>query len=144
MKKFFALIFITVLLMTGCGQNSQAREAKTLDKIKISVNGKNFSVTLEDNPTARAFAERLPLEADMQELNGNEKYFYLDKDLPSDSVRVGQIHSGELMLFGSNCLVIFYKDFATSYSYTCLGKLDDSNGLEKILGNGNVRVTFAK
>ncbi|MBQ7454349.1 MAG: hypothetical protein IJS69_04795 [Selenomonadaceae bacterium] len=144
MKKFFALIFITVLLMTGCGQNSQAREAKTLDKIKISVNGKNFYATLEDNPTARAFAERLPLEADMQELNGNEKYFYLDKNLPSDSVRVGQIHSGELMLFGSNCLVIFYKDFATSYSYTRLGKLDDSSDLEKILGNGNVRVTFTK
>ena len=112
------------------------------NSVTIQINGKNFSATLEDNPTAHAFADKLPLEVDMAELNGNEKYFYLDADLPSDSERVGQIHSGDLMLYGSNCVVIFYKDFATSYSYTRLGKLDKPADLEKILGTGNVRVTF--
>ena len=110
--------------------------------ITIQINGKNFSATLEDNPTARAFVERLPLEVNMTELNGNEKYFYLDGDLPSDSQRVGQVHAGDLMLFGSNCVVLFYKDFTTTYSYTRLGKLDDPDDLEKILGAGTVRVTF--
>lgn len=112
--------------------------------IMVQVNGKSFPTTLEDNPTARAFAERLPLEIDMTELNGNEKYFYLDADLPSDSVSVKQIHAGDLMLFGSNCVVLFYKDFATNYSYTRLGKIDTPADLEKTLGAGNVRVTFAR
>ena len=62
--------------------------------------------------------------------------------MPSNSERVGKIHAGDLMLFGSNCLVIFYKDFSTSYSYTRLGKLEDAANLEKILGAGNVRVEF--
>ena len=142
MKKFLAII-CAALLLTGCGGNSKAQEVKVMDSIKISINGQNFSVRLEDNPSARAFAEKLPLEVDMQELNGNEKYFYLDSDLPSDSERVKQIHAGDLMLFGSNCVVIFYKDFQTNYSYTRLGKIEATN-LEKILGAGNVHVKFAK
>lgn len=136
------LIICAALLMTGCGENSQAEELKTLHTIKISVGGKNFSARLEDNPTARTFAETLPLEVEMTELNGNEKYFYLDKNLPSDSVNVKQIHAGDLMLFGNNCVVIFYKNFSTGYSYTRLGKIEDAADLEKILGAGNVRVKF--
>ena len=112
--------------------------------LTIQINGKNFSAALEDNLSARAFAERLPLEVNMIELNGNEKYFYLDADLPSDSVSVERIHAGDLMLFGSNCVVLFYKDFATSYTYTRLGKLNDPADLEKFLGAGTVRVTFKK
>ena len=113
-----------------------------MNAIKISVGAKTFTATLEDNPSARAFAKNLPLEVVMNELNGNEKYFYLDSDLPSNSEHVGKIHAGDLMLFGSNCVVIFYKEFSTSYSYTRLGKLEDAADLEKILGAGNVRVEF--
>lgn len=147
MKKFLAAICAGVLFVSGCGANSQAtsadvKETKTLNAIKIQVNGKTFAATLEDNPTARAFMERLPLEADMSELNGNEKYFYLADDLPSKSEHIGQIRTGDLMLFGSNCLVLFYEDFATGYSYTRLGKLDNPADLAKTLGGGNVRIKF--
>ena len=136
--------------MTGCGENSQATPTEVKETIPmknsftVQVNGKNFSVTLEDNPTARAFAEMLPLEVEMNELNGNEKFCYLEKNLPGDAVRVKQIHAGDLMLFGSDCLVIFYKDFTTSYSYTRLGRIDNPADLEKIFGAGNVRVNFLK
>ena len=139
MKRFLVAMCAAALLMTSCGENSQA----TSVEVKEAITMKN-SVTLEDNPAALAFVEMLPLECDMNELNGNEKYFYLADDLPSNSVSVKQIHAGDLMLFGSNCLVIFYKDFATSYSYTRLGKLDNPVDLEKILGAGNVRVKFFK
>ena len=143
MKIFFAII-CAALLLTGCGGNSKAQEVKIMDSVKISINGQNFSARLEDNASARAFAEKLPLEVEMQELNGNEKYFYLDSDLPSNSERIKQIHAGDLMLFGSNCVVIFYKDFATSYSYTRLGKIDNAADLSKVLGRGNVRVKFGR
>ena len=141
MKKFLLIICAT-LMLTGCGANSQAEEAKTLRTIKISIGDKNFSATLEENPTARAFAEMLPLEVEMIELNGNEKYFYLDKNLPNAPANVNRIHAGDLMLFGSNCVVIFYKNFSTSYSYTRLGKINNPADLEKALGAGNVRVKF--
>lgn len=136
--------------MTSCGENSQATPAEVKEEVQmknsvtIQVNGKNFSATLEDNSSTRALIEMLPLECDMTELNGNEKYFYLAEDLPSNSANVKQIHAGDLMLFGSNCLVVFYKDFSTSYSYTRLGKLDNPADLEKVFGKGNVHVKFSK
>ena len=143
MKKLLLTICAALLLIAGCGESSQSEAIETLNTaIKIQVNGKMFKATLEDNPSARAFVEMLPLEIDMTELNGNEKYFYLNSDLPSAPINVKQIHAGDLMLFGSNCLVLFYKDFTTPYGYTRLGKLDNPADLAKTLGNGNVRIKF--
>lgn len=111
--------------------------------ISIEVNGQAFSATLADNDTARAFAARLPMTLDMRELNGNEKYFYLNKPLPAAAQRVGQIRAGDLMLFGSDCVVLFYENFATSYTYTPIGRIDDPAGLAEALGRGSAEVSFS-
>jgi hypothetical protein len=78
----------------------------------------------------------------MIELNGNEKYFDLPQSLPTNASNPGTVQNGKLMLYGANTLVLFYKTFATSYSYTRLGRVDDVAGLVAALGSGNVSVTF--
>ena len=50
--------------------------------------------------------------------------------------------NGDLMLYGSKTLVLFYQSFSTSYSYTKLGAIDDATGLATALASGNVAVTF--
>lgn len=82
----------------------------------------------------------LPLELNMSELNGNEKYAYLDKSLPTNSYNPKHINSGDVMLFGDNCLVIFYDSFNTSYSYTKIGHIDNLPNL----GNGSIKVIIDK
>ncbi len=77
----------------------------------------------------------------MNELNGNEKYHYLSENLPTDSYRPVTIRNGDLMLYGSNCVVLFYETFASSYSYTRIGQLGNPSGLASVLGQGNVSVT---
>jgi hypothetical protein len=111
-------------------------------KIKIKVNSQTFTATLLDNKSVKAFKEMLPLTMKMTELNGNEKYFDLPNSLPTNSYNPQMIKNGDLMLYGSKTLVLFYKTFSTPYSYTKLGSLDDVTGLTTALGSGNVTVSF--
>lgn len=111
-------------------------------KLQITVNGRTFDAVLYDNETAEAWKQQLPLTLNMSELNGNEKYYYLSDKLPTASKNPGQIHSGDIKLFGSDCLVLFYEDFSSGYSYTDIGYLENPEGLQEALGNGSVQVTF--
>ncbi len=101
-----------------------------------------FSITLEDNDAARTFAALLPLTLDMAELNGSEKYASLPQPLPANAGRPGTLHNGDLMLYGTDTLVVFYLTFRSSYPYTRLGRVEDPAGLAQALGRRNVQVGF--
>ncbi len=111
-------------------------------RLNIKVGDKNFKATLESNNTTKSLLEKLPLTINMSELHGNEKYYYFNESLPTNSERIGKINTGDLMLYGSDCLVLFYKSFSTSYSYTRLGHIDNPQGLADVVGSGNITVTF--
>lgn len=113
-----------------------------MQKIEILVSGKTFTVELFDTEVAQALADCLPMEVTMEELNGNEKYVYLTTALPVAEEKPKCIHAGDLMLFGSKCLVLFYQDFPTSYGYTPLGRVTDTQQLADSLGNRDISVTF--
>lgn len=112
--------------------------------IRILIGDRSFACTLYENETTYAFIEQLPLTITMNELNGNEKYYYLDHSLPTNSSRQEEIHAGDLMLFGNDCLVLFYEDFNTSYSYTAIGYVNEPNQLADVLGRGSIQVVFEK
>jgi hypothetical protein len=78
----------------------------------------------------------------MTELNGNEKLFRLQTDLPTNPTNPGKIENGDVMIYQSNTVVLFYKSFPTSYSYTRLGRIDDPAGLAAAAGSGSVSVSF--
>ena len=111
-------------------------------KMKITVGAAVFKATLYDNATATAFKSLLPLTVNMIELNGNEKYVDLSGNLPTNAANPGTIQNGDLMLYGSATLVLFYKTFSTSYSYTKFGRIDDVTALVAALGAGNITVLF--
>lgn len=67
----------------------------------------------------------------MNKLNGNEIYYYLDQDLPTNSYQSHNIETGDIMLFGSSCLVIFYESLRTNFSYSRIGKISTPDGLKK-------------
>ena len=110
----------------------------------MSVGERRFAITLTDNAAARAFAAQLPLTLDMSELNGNEKHADLPKPLPAHASRPGTIRNGDLMLYGADTLVVFYRTFESSYSYTPLGRMGDPTDLAQALGRRAVRVLISK
>ena len=109
-------------------------------QINIAIGSKEVVAVLEDNVTAQEFAKLLPLEFAMEDLNDNEKYAYMEKSLPVDAERPDRIRVGDIMLYGDNCLVIFYKTFRTQYKYTRIGHINELPDLE----NGSVRVRIEK
>lgn len=113
------------------------------ERIVITVGGREFQATLDNTEAARAFAKLLPLHLQLEELNGNEKYAYLDNPLPADSRNPETIHAGDLMLFGSSCIVLFYQTFPTQYTYTPIAHLDDASGLAECVGAGDVDARIA-
>lgn len=162
MKIFIAIIIVLVLVFgvvflynnnlennninfeNQLQQTNQNLEEENMEniKIKLSINNKTFSATLNNNETVKGLIERLPLTLNMQDLNSNEKYNYLDFSLPTSPSRPNRINAGDIKLFGDDCLVIFYESFNTSYNYTDLGKIDNAEGFLAELGNGSVTITF--
>ncbi|TDE03603.1 cyclophilin-like fold protein [Flavobacterium hiemivividum] len=150
--KYSFLIILTFMSIFISSASSCTKEVETNEiennnamgneKIKITVNSKAFTAILLDNNSAKEFKKMLPITITMDELNGNEKYYDLPNSLPTNSSNPQTIKNGDLMLYGSKTLVLFYKTFPTSYSYTKLGKVIDVTGFASALGGGNVTVTF--
>lgn len=112
------------------------------NKAKIIVGSTSFTVTLQDNATTKAFKGMLPITINMSELHNNEKYSALPRALPAHSSNPGTIQNGDLMLYGSDTLVLFYKTFSTPYRYTRIGRVDNPTGLQDALGSGKIMVTI--
>ena len=153
-NNIFFILF--VFIITGCSTNKKLnidsngnlrkdsvimdKQNEVIDEVKVLIDNNEYNINLEDNETAKTFVNMLPQEYNMNELNGNEKYVYLNSSLPVDAINVGYINAGDVMLYGDNCLVIFYKSFKTSYSYTKIGHIDNLDDL----GNGSINIKIVK
>lgn len=155
MKKLIIFLFLVLISSSACadekntentlGNSSNTGETGTMESAaKIVINGHTFNVVLYNNETAKAFINMMPLSLNMSDLNSNEKYYNLSSTLPVNSERVGSIKKGDIMLYGNNCIVIFYESFNTPYSYTKIGYIENTDNLTAALGSGSVSVTFNK
>ena len=157
MKKIIILIFCLLIGLSACSKTENPKKVDTAttddydvgedikvenNTMNISINNITYTVDLVENETSKALLEHLPLTLEMNELNGNEKCSNLDFTLPVHSENVMEIKEGDIMLFGDNCLVLFYKSFETTYEYTPIGHIQDPKGLAEAVGVNNITVNF--
>ena len=134
-------IIAFALIVVACAEKTKG---DSMGKhIEITIGSARFQAVLEENGTAAAFLRELPLTVEMRELNGNEKYADLATPLPTSAETPGTIRCGDLMLYGSSTVVLFYENFSSPYRYTVLGRVENPDGLQVALGRGNPTVTFA-
>ena len=142
MKRIALYFIISMVIMSifGCNKNNLNEEKNNKSSIDVIIDNVKYEMILEDNNTSKEFLEILPQEFTMNELNNNEKYVYMDKSFTTDSFKPNYINAGDVMLYGDNCLVIFYKSFETNYKYTKIGHINNLNDI----GTSNIVVSFSK
>ena len=132
LKKIFIIVLIVKIII---GE----------DQYYIKLNGKEFEFEFKDTEVANQIKSKLPFTVKMTNLNGNEVYYqFSGESFTSNHKSVGTINMGDIYLYQSNYLVLFYKTFTTSYSYTEIGKLKDATGLDTIIGSSDIEVEWFK
>ena len=132
LKKIFIILLINKIII---GE----------DQYYIKLNGKEFEFEFKDTEVANQIKSKLPFTVKMTNLNGNEVYYqFSGESFTTNHKSVGTINMGDIYLYQSNYLVLFYKTFTTSYSYTEIGKLKDATGLDTIIGSSDIEVEWFK
>ncbi len=114
-------------------------------KLKIHVNDTIFTATLEENSSAKAFAEFLTqgdLTLDMHDYGSFEKVADLPRSFPRNDTQI-DTDAGDIILYQGNTITIYYDK--NSWNFTRLARIDNVNKkrLQQILGKGNVKATFS-
>ena len=120
------LTFILGFLILSC-----------VDSYYIKIRDKTFPFELKDASAANELKERLPFTVRMTKLNNNEIYYQFSDKFTTDTKTVGTINAGDIYLYRDDYLVLFYQTFTTSYSYSEIGHLTDTNGLAEAIGDGS-------
>ncbi len=114
------------------------------NKIYIKINDRVLSATLEDNSSSKAFVEKLKqgdITIKMSDYGNFEKVGELGFTLPSNDKRI-TTEPGDIILYQKDKITIYYD--TNTWDFTKIGKIDNVNQdeLKKILGSGDVSVTF--
>ena len=130
MKKIILLLVLLAFVITGCAFNASAGNSpadcsaahaaaggEEMKPLKITINGQKFTAELYDNEAAQKFI--------------------------TNAQKPGKINAGDIMLFGNDCLVVFYKSFNTSYSYTRIGRIENTEHLAKAAGSSSAKIEFS-
>lgn len=125
-------------------ENNDNMESNTL---KLTVNGRSFTATLEDNSSVAALKERLTqgdISIRMNDYGDMEKVGSLGFTLPRNDVQT-TTSPGDLILYQGSSFVIYY--YTNSWSFTRLGKVDGVTSREQMLdllgGIGEITVTLS-
>ena len=125
--------------ITNTNANTNTKEEENV--MKININSEKYVINVENEALMEEIYNALPEIFTMNELNGNEKYYYLNSTMKNaNSEAVGQVQKGDVMLFESDCLVIFYDSFETEFRYTKIGHIDNLGDI----GSSNVEVSITK
>ena len=114
-------------------------------RIKLTVNGNEVFVRLDNNVASRDFLEMLPLTLTFEDYNNTEKIATLPNELSTEGLPSGYTPEvGDFSYYAPwGNISVFYKDFRYSNSLYKLGTIESGT---EILGNinGDFEVTIER
>ena len=130
------------------GKNNSGGIDNTMpETIKITISGKTLPVKIEDNEATKALVAALreaSITYEAHDYGGFEKVGSLGRTLPTSDTQI-TTQAGDVVLYGSNQIVLFYG--SNTWSYTRIGKMqyESLDELKSFLkaGEGNISVTLS-
>lgn len=115
---------------------------KTTMKIRMTINGRVATATLDDTPVARDFASLLPLTLTLKDYASTEKVSELPRRLSQDGAPAGYKASvGDITYYAPwGNLAIFYRDFRYASGLIRLGRID--SGVDALNQAGPLKTTI--
>ena len=144
-KRLFLLAcsMLTMLSTDAIAQNDNT----TMDKMYITIDGHEQSVTLTNNSATKALVEKLqqaPVDVTLNSSGGFEIWGALGFSLPTSDQQTNA-QPGDVVLYNGSNICMLYG--SNSWSYTRLGKIDglSESELRTFLkaGESNIKVTLS-
>lgn len=118
-------------------------ENDMITRMKITVGSHTLTATLENNPTAQAFAAKLPITLPMMDLYGREMCYRFPEALPADDARTRGYEVGEIIYYPPmHSFVIMYAQNGERFQMQSIGRVEGNVGVFD--GIGDVDVRFEK
>ena len=114
-------------------------------RIKLTVNGNEIFVNLDESQASRELLEMLPLTLTFEDFNNTEKIATLPDELSTEGLPSGYTPEvGDFSYYApwSN-ISVFYKDFRYSNSLYKLGRVESGTEILENM-NGNFEVTIER
>ena len=114
-------------------------------RIKLTVDGNEIFVNLDESQASREFLEMLPLTLTFEDFNNTEKIASLPDELSTEGLPSGYTPEvGDFSYYApwSN-ISVFYKDFRYSNSLYKLGRVESGTEILENM-NGNFEVTIER
>lgn len=132
-------------ITTENSQNEGVENTMENTRIKLTVNGNEVFVRLDDNVASREFLEMLPLTLTFEDFNNTEKIATLPNELSTEDLPSGYTPEvGDFSYYAPwGNISVFYEDFRYSNSLYKLGTIESGT---EILGNmsGDFEVTIER
>lgn len=115
------------------------------ERIKLTVNGNEVFVRLDDNVASREFLDMLPLTLMFEDFNRTEKIATLPDELSTEDLPSGYTPEvGDFSYYAPwGNISVFYKDFRYSNSLYKLGTIESGTEILENM-NGEFEVTIEK
>ena len=97
---------------------------------QICTDAKVSEDTRTDNLTVEDIIARHTIILNAEDESLGYKYAYLNNSITYSPEYTGKILKGDLLLYDSNCIVLYYQDMDTDKVYTKIGHVDNLDTLE--------------
>src|ERR1044071_8057160 len=123
----FASIAMPRLALAQQAEGLIAGQEEAIMKIRIAFDGREFTATLYDNPSAQDLASLLPLDLTIEDYSNNEKIAYLPRKLTEEgSGSFTNEAPGDLCYYAPwGNLAFFHAGYRYSSGLIRLGRLEN-------------------